>query len=149
MSHSSWGMLKVAMKCFLQLQHMQECKTAHRPHVCSILYSKVITHRNQNLLVSALLFLSFGNNDELTIHFDHLSGRIISKARRSLSFTDAGSSVSGWMQKIFKLPLNLLKSHRPVSKRPRQSVYYFSLPNRASLILDSPPVLEPSIVKMY
>lgn len=81
--------------------------------------------------------------------FDHLSGQIISKARRSLSFTDAGCSISGWMQKIFKLHLNLLKSHRPVGERPRQSLYYFSLPNRASLILDSPPVLEPSIVKMY
>lgn len=43
---------------------MQESVKRHIAHMCA-----VITHRNQNLLVSALLFLSFGNNDELTIYF--------------------------------------------------------------------------------
>lgn len=74
---------------------------------------------------------SFGNNDELSISHDHLSGRIILKARRSLRISQmlpARFLCSG--RKSSKLPLNLLKSKHNVGNHTRQSTWpiisYFS-----------------------
>lgn len=109
---------------FLFFKSYSTKKSVKGPIMGNALSRKVRTHHKNDSRVGTLLFFFFWQQWwALNFSWPPQRANHLESVQIPQNLTDAASSISVFRQKIFKLPLNLLKSNRNVGNHTRQSTW--------------------------